>query len=68
MDKLGTIQLNKSATIEFRQLSTGQSVAVVDDFLAAPDELRAYAAARANEFFMPEKATRVSCWISTQNR
>lgn len=56
MDSLETIQLNKSATIEVRQLSSGQSVVVVDDFLAAPDNLRAYAAAHAGEFFMPEKS------------
>jgi len=53
---LETIQLNKSATIDVRQLSSGQSVAVVDDFLAAPDDLRAYAAANAVEFFTPEKS------------
>lgn len=56
VDNLEIIQLNKSANIEFRQLSSGQSIAVVDDFLAAPDDLRAYAAAQANEFFMPEKS------------
>jgi hypothetical protein len=56
VDKLGTIQLNKNATTEFRRLSTGQTIAVVDDFLAAPDELRTYAAAQANRFFTPEKS------------
>ena len=56
MDKLGTIQLNKNATIEFRRLSTGQTIAVVDEFLAAPDDLRAYSVAQANEFFVPEKS------------
>jgi hypothetical protein len=56
VDELETIQLNKSPAIEFRQLPTGQSVAVVDDFLAAPDELRDWAATRASEFFMPEKS------------
>jgi len=56
VNSLETIQLNKSPTIEFRKLSTGQSVAVIDDFLAAPDELRAYAAAQASEFFMPEQS------------
>jgi len=56
VDRLETIQLNKSATVEFRQLSTGQSIAVVDDFLAAPDDLRTYAAAQANKFFTPKKS------------
>jgi len=56
VDTLDTIQVNRNATIEFRRLSTGQSVAVVDEFLAAPDELRDFAAAQASEFFMPEKS------------
>jgi hypothetical protein len=56
VDKLGTIQLNKNATIEFRRLSTGRTIAVVDEFLAAPDDLRAYAVAQASEFFTPEKS------------
>jgi len=56
VDKLGTIQLNKNATIEFRRLSTGRTIVVVDEFLAVPDDLRAYAAAQENEFFTPEKS------------
>jgi len=56
VDKLGTIQLNKNATIEFRRLSTGRTIAVVDEFLAVPDDLRAYAAAQESEFFTPEKS------------
>ena len=63
VDNLGTIQLNKNATIEFRRLSTGRTIAVVDEFLAAPDDLRAYAAVHtASEFFMLEKSyPGVSC-------
>ena len=56
VDNLETIQLNSDATVEFRQLPSGQSIAVVDDFLAAPEDLRNYAIARANDFYMPEKS------------
>lgn len=56
VNSLETVQINKGASIELRQLPTGQSIAVIDDFLAAPDELRAYAAARSSEFVMPKKS------------
>ena len=53
MDDLETIRTNKNAKIQYRQLSSGQSIAIIDDFLADPGELRAFAKRHAGEFSMP---------------
>ncbi|MCH8099856.1 MAG: hypothetical protein IIB74_05405 [Proteobacteria bacterium] len=56
MNDLETIRINNDAEIQFRQLSSGQSIAIIDDFLANPDELRAFAKRHADEFSMPPRS------------
>ena len=56
MDDLPIIRTNRNAQIELKQLSTGESVAIIDDFLAAPDELRSYAIKHAEDFAVPKKS------------
>ena len=56
MNDLETIRINDDAEIQFRQLSSGQSIAIIDDFLANPDELRAFAKRHADEFSMPPRS------------
>jgi len=53
---LQTIRTNRNARIELRRLSSGGSVAVIDDFLVSPEELRSYAQRHANDFTMPQKS------------
>jgi hypothetical protein len=56
MDELQIIRTNRNAQIELKQLPGGESVAIIDDFLAAPDELRSYASQHAEDFAMPQKS------------
>jgi len=56
MDELQTIRINRNAQVEIRQLSDSGSVAIIDDFLSAPDELRSYASQRSKDFAMPQKS------------
>lgn len=51
-----TIRTNRNAHVELRQLSSGGSVAVVDDFLVSPEELRSYAKRHVNDFTVPQKS------------
>ena len=51
-----TIRTNRSALVELRQLSSGESVAVVDDFLVSPEELSLFAWQHADSFTMPPKS------------
>jgi hypothetical protein len=55
-DNLKTIQINSDAPVEFLELASGQSIVIIDDFLSAPDELRQFAKAHADEFSMPPKS------------
>ena len=55
-NKLKPIRINGNAPVEFLELASGQTIAIVDDFLAAPDELRDFAIAHADEFSMPPKS------------
>jgi len=54
--KLQIIRTNRNAHGEFRQLASGESVAVIDNFLVTPDDLRAYASRHAKNFTMPPKS------------
>lgn len=56
MNELSTIRINDSPNLEWRALSSGEAFAVIDDFLAAPDELRKYAIEREQDFAMPPKS------------
>lgn len=56
MDNSDLIRINSNAEIKIRQLASGETVAVIDDFLVAPDELRSYAVDHANEFYLPPKS------------
>jgi len=56
VDELQTISINRNAQVDLRQLSSGETVAVIDDFLIAPDELRSYASQHAEDFAMPPKS------------
>ena len=56
MDDLETIRMNSAAEIQIRKLSSGQSIAVVDNFLADPGELRDFASRHADEFSMPPRS------------
>jgi len=56
VDSLKTVQINNNAIVDFRQLPSGESIAVVDDFLLAPDELRTYAKTHEADFYMPPKS------------
>ncbi len=56
MDELHTIRINRKPHIDLRTLSTGESVAIIDDFLAAPDKLRSYASQHAKHFYLPPKS------------
>ena len=56
MDELPELRINRNAQIELKQLSAGGSVAIVDDFLVAPDELRSYAIQHAEDFAIPQKS------------
>lgn len=51
-----TLRVNKNASVDIKKLSTGESVAVVDDFLVNPDELREYAARHARDFVVPPRS------------
>lgn len=53
VDKLDTILVNHDARVELKQLASDHSVAIIDDFLLSPDDLRIYATRRANDFYMP---------------
>ena len=50
------IRVNRSAEIDIRTLPTGESIAVVDNFLVAPDELREHAARHTDDFVMPPRS------------
>jgi hypothetical protein len=54
--ELSTIRVNGSANIEVQALSTGETFAVIDDFLERPDDLREYAVQRERDFYMPPKS------------
>jgi hypothetical protein len=56
VDELQTIRINNDASPDLRRLDTGDLIAVIDDFLVAPDELRSYATAHADKFYMPPKS------------
>jgi hypothetical protein len=56
VDELQTISVNRNAPVELRHLSSGETVAIIDDFLTAPDELRAFASQHAEDFSMPPKS------------
>lgn len=56
MDELSTVRINDNPRVELRSLSSGETFAVVDDFLAAPDQLRTYAARHERDFYMPPKS------------
>ncbi len=56
MDDLETIRINNDAELQFRQLSSGQSIAIVDNFLADPGKLQAFAKQHADEFSMPPRS------------
>jgi hypothetical protein len=56
VSELQIIRTNRNAHIEFRQLASGESVAVIDNFLVTPDDLRAYANRHAKDFTMPPKS------------
>lgn len=54
MDDLPIIRINENARIEIRTASSGEeTIAVVDNFLASPDELRNYAVEHHHDFSMP---------------
>jgi hypothetical protein len=61
MDDLETIRMNNDAELQFKQLSSGQSIAIVDNFLADPGKLKAFAKRHADEFAMPP------CYITQSN-
>ena len=56
VDNLDTILVNHDARVELKQLASDHSVAIIDDFLLAPDDLRIYATKRANDFYMPPQS------------
>ena len=56
VNELQTIRINRNATVELRQLGSGELLAIIDDFLADPDELRSYALSHENDFAMPQKS------------
>lgn len=56
MGSLKTIQINNNAIVDFRQLPSGDSIVVIDDFLLAPDELRTYAKTHQADFYMQPKS------------
>jgi len=56
MNDLETIRVKSDAEIEIRKLSSGQSIAVIDDFLADPGQLREFASQHADEFSMPPRS------------
>ncbi len=56
MPEPGTIGINKGAELTLQPLGNGESIAVIDDFLVEPERLRAYAAQRASEFYLPPKS------------
>lgn len=56
VSELSIIRINENPHLEIRALSSGESFAVIDDFLAAPDELRKYAIEREQNFSMPPKS------------
>lgn len=56
MDSLDTIRINNNASIKFTRHSSGEKIAVVDDFLLAPEGVRSYAKNHAGDFYMPPKS------------
>ena len=52
----GLIRINRDARAELQHLSSGEPVAVIDNFLLEPDELRRYAVDRGSDFYMPPKS------------
>jgi hypothetical protein len=56
VDELSTIRVNDNARVELKTLSSGETYAVIDNFLERPDDLRAYAAKRERDFYMPPKS------------
>lgn len=56
MADLETIRINDDAKLQFRQLSSGHSIAIVDNFLADPGKLHAFAKQHADEFSMPPRS------------
>jgi hypothetical protein len=52
----GLIRINHDARAQLQHLSSGEPVAVIDDFLLEPDELRRYAVDRVIDFYMPPKS------------
>jgi hypothetical protein len=53
---LQTIRTNRNARVALRQLSSGESVAIIDDFLVSPEELSLFAWQHADSFTMPPKS------------
>jgi hypothetical protein len=53
---LQTLRVNRDARVDLTQLSSGESVAVVDDLLESPEELRSFATQHADNFTMPPKS------------
>ena len=56
MASLDTIRINRRPEIQFMQISSGQSIAIIDDFLADPHALLAFAKRHANDFSMPPRS------------
>lgn len=56
MDELPIIRVNNSAEVELRQLSSDHVIAVIDDFLESPDELRSFAKGHEQDFYLPPKS------------
>ena len=54
--ELQTIRVNQNAPVKLRRLSSGETVAVVDDFLLFPEDLRDFAIRHATDFVTPPKS------------
>ena len=55
MDDIDTIRMNSDPEIQIRKLSSGQSIAVIDNFVADPGELQDFASRHADDFSMPPR-------------